>query len=72
MYAYQSIFALKYALNVFPFDLNEVLLIQTQEMNLYTPHPFASLRAGSDPLPQGERGLHKLPPPLTGGGKGGG
>jgi hypothetical protein len=31
-------------------------------MNLHTPHP--------DPLPQGERGLHKFPPPLTGGGQG--
>jgi len=37
-------------------------LIQKQEINLYTPHP--------NPLPQGERELHKFPPPLMGGGEG--
>ena len=35
-------------------------LIQTQEISLHTPNP----------LPQGERGLHKFPPPLMGGGQG--
>jgi hypothetical protein len=33
-----------------------------QRISLHTPHP--------DPLPQGERRLHKFPPPLMGGGKG--
>jgi len=45
-------------------------LIQTQEIGLHTPHPFASLRAGSDPLPQGERAPRKSSPPSMGGGKG--
>ncbi|MFQ6003742.1 MAG: DUF2723 domain-containing protein [Candidatus Zixiibacteriota bacterium] len=38
-------------------------LIQKQEISLHTPHP--------NPLPQGERGLHKSPPPLMGGARGG-
>ena len=42
--------------------LMSVVLIQTQEISLHTPHP--------NPLPQGERGLHRFPPPLMGGGEG--
>jgi heptosyltransferase-2 len=45
-------------LNPFSSDL----LIQREEISLPTPHPI--------PLPQGERGLPKFPPPLMGGGKG--
>jgi len=37
--------------------------MQKQEISLHTPHPFASLRTGSDPLPQGERELGDVPLP---------
>ncbi len=37
-------------------------LIQKQETSSHPPHP--------NPLPQGERGLHKFPPPSMGGGEG--
>ncbi len=49
---------------IYPSVIQDYLddLIQEQEISLSPPHP--------NPLPQGERELHKFPPPLMGGGKG--
>jgi hypothetical protein len=41
---------------------NDGLLMKKHEISLHTPHPFASLRAGPNPLPQGERGQVYLSP----------
>jgi hypothetical protein len=50
--------------------LMSVVLIQTQEISLHTPHPRLWRDFQPNPLLQGERGLHRFPPPLMGGGEG--
>ena len=47
-----------------------IKLIQKQKISLHPPHPRLWRDFQPNPLPQGERGLHKFPPPLMGGGKG--
>jgi len=57
---------------IYPSVIQDCLedLIQEQKISLPPPHPHHWRGFQPNPLPQGERELHKFSPPLMGGGKG--